>query len=231
MATASPPDGEDERVDLLAQISGGHDFIYRLFLRLPGLLVGLTFHEFAHALASDRCGDPTPRHMGRLTLNPLAHLDPLGALCLLFAPIGWAKPVPVNPSFWRRRHAEYLVSLAGVTTNLLLAVVTALLLRGLWALNVQVPPYVEGILLYAVIINVGLMVFNLLPIHPLDGSHVMRELLPWRHKEAFDHFSRYGPFVLMGVVFLNYQTGILSLPINAIVRFVLFPDLAIAGWW
>ena len=213
-------------MDLLAQLTGGNAFMLNLFLRLPGLLVGLTFHEFAHAFASDRCGDPTPRRMGRLTLNPIAHLDPIGTICLLFAPIGWAKPVPVNPAFWRKRHADYYVSLAGVSMNLAIAIVVAFILRGLWALHVDLPPYVQGVLLYAVIINVGLMVFNLLPIHPLDGSHVMRELLPWRQREAFDTFSRYGPVVLMVVVAINYQTGILSWPINAIVRLVL-PELFI----
>lgn len=195
-----------------------------ILIRIPGLLLGLTFHEFAHAFASDRCGDPTPRHMGRLTLNPLAHLDPLGTLCLLFAPIGWAKPVPVNPSFWRKKGAEYFVSLAGVTTNLLIAIAASVLLRLIKHLNVPASETVHVALLYVVILNIGLMVFNLLPIYPLDGSHVMRELLPWHLKPGFDRFSRYGPFVLIGFVALNMQTGILSYPIRFLVTLVLVPE-------
>jgi Zn-dependent protease len=199
--------------------------------RLPAILVGLTFHECAHALAAYYCGDPTAKHAGRLTLNPLAHLDPLGTICILFAPIGWAKPVPVNPYNFRKPWAEYLVSLAGVGTNLLMAIVAGLLVRLLLAARVTLPAEIWFILFFMIIINIGLALFNILPLYPLDGSHVMQELLPYRYKEDFARFSRYGPIIILVLAISGGLSGILWGPMRVIARIVAGSEfMAVFGW-
>ncbi|HPD15002.1 MAG TPA: site-2 protease family protein [Planctomycetota bacterium] len=176
------------------------DFDLTLFvLRIPPLLFALTIHEFAYGWSAYLCGDPTAKHLGRLTFNPLAHLDPIGALCLLFAPFGWAKPVPVNPyNFRHPRRDDILVSLAGVAANLATAVVVALLLRAFPAAPAsEIGRYFWIMLFILLQISVGLALFNLIPIPPLDGSHVLRNLLP---REQAIAYERLAP--AMSVVFL-----------------------------
>lgn len=199
--------------------------------RLPAILIGLTFHEYAHGLAAYYCGDPTAKYAGRLTLNPLAHLDPIGTICLLFAPIGWAKPVPVNPYNYRHPRSEYLVSLAGVTTNLLIAIAAGLVIRLLMAARVPLTEPVAFVLFFLVIINIGLAIFNLLPIYPLDGSHVMQELLPYRYKEDYRRFSRYGPFIILFLALSGGLSGIILGPMQFVARIVAGSQfMAIFGW-
>jgi len=199
--------------------------------RLPAILIGLTFHEYAHGLAAYYCGDPTAKYAGRLTLNPLAHLDPIGTLCLLFAPIGWAKPVPVNPYNYRRPSAEYIVSLAGVGTNILIAIVAGLLVRFLMAVHISLNPTIWMMLFFIIIINIGLAIFNVLPIYPLDGSHVMQELLPRPYKEDFARLSRYGPIIILVLALSGGLSGILMGPMRFIARIVAGGEfLSLFGW-
>jgi len=189
--------------------------------RLPALLVGLVFHEYAHARAANFCGDPTAKYAGRLTLNPLPHLDLMGTICLLFSGfIGWAKPVPVNPAYYRKPWAEYLVSLAGVGTNLALAIAAGILIRVLNVLNVPLVDYVWLMLAYMVIINIALMLFNLLPIAPLDGSHVMMELLPYRYKERYANFNRYGPILILVLAMSGAASGVIFGPMRVLVHII-----------
>jgi Zn-dependent protease len=164
------------------------------FIAFGGLLVSLTVHEFAHAWVADRLGDPTPRMQGRVTLNPLAHLDPMGTLLLLFTRFGWGKPVEIDP--FNLKHPvrdSAMIALAGPAVNLTVAAVLALVLR-----TVGLPEVVGLALLQVIIINVVLAIFNLVPVHPLDGSKILVALLP-RHTaleyELFMH--RYGVFVLL----------------------------------
>jgi Zn-dependent protease len=191
-----------------------------LVLRLPVVLFSLTIHEFMHAWTAYKCGDDTAYRMGRVTLNPLPHLDPIGTLCLMFAPIGWAKPVPINPAnfdYQTRNRSEALVSVAGVAANLCLAAMLALVARVLvW----QGVLYEGGlgeilwrILALAVIVNFGLGVFNLLPIFPLDGSHLARLFLPLHLADRYVQLQRYGILLLIGVVVVNRSTGFLIWPI------------------
>jgi len=176
-----------------------------LITRLVTLVVAFTVHEFAHAWSATQLGDDTPRLSGRLTLNPLAHLDPLGSLLLVVAGFGWAKPVPVNPyNYGRPRRDDILVSGAGVAANLTVAVVFSLLLRffpwGSGLLSDEVATIVFLLLLQLALVNFGLFVFNLLPIPPLDGSHILRELLPAQAAAQFSQISRYGVIVLVVAV-------------------------------
>lgn len=133
------------------------------------LIIAITIHEFSHAWAADRLGDPTPRSRGRLTLNPLAHLDPIGTLMLFIAHFGWGKPVPIDPYNLRHPKRDYLyIALAGPISNILLAIFVTLLSK----------IFFIPLFLYLIIINLSLAIFNLLPFHPLDGSHIFPDLFP-----------------------------------------------------
>ncbi len=168
----------------------------------------LTIHEFAHAWIADRLGDPTARLKGRLTLNPKAHLDPLGTLMILFASFGWAKPVPVDTfNFRHPRRDTAIVSLAGPVTNLLGAGVGAMLLRLLLLIPVSsvvlggIITFLVTLLMMFVVLNVNLAVFNLIPIHPLDGFGIVEGLLPEREARQWATLRGLGIFMIILFVF------------------------------
>jgi Zn-dependent protease len=178
-------------------------------LNLIVLLLSLTFHEFFHAWAAWRLGDDTAARMGRLTLNPVPHIDLVGTILLplMNAPIGWAKPVPVNPSRFNRKvgtsRGDIIVSSAGPLSNLLLGLVAAVALGVLARLAPDlVAPGTAGFALLQrfMIVNAGLAIFNLLPIPPLDGGHVAENLMPYPWRGAWEQFARFSPFLLIGVV-------------------------------
>ncbi|MDQ7792917.1 MAG: site-2 protease family protein [bacterium] len=185
--------------------------IVTMALRLPALLLALTFHEFAHAWMANRLGDPTPRRMGRLTLEPWAHLDPIGTLLIVFYGFGWAKPVPTNPYFYRvdPRRGLLWTALAGPVANLLLAFLFALLIVfGLrWGLLAGVP-YLPRLIMVTFQLNVVLAVFNLIPIPPLDGSKVLAGLLPGRQAHLLDRLEQIGPFLLLIVLLSGVGAGV-----------------------
>ena len=191
--------------------------IQTITIRLPPLLLALTLHELAHGYVALRFGDETARWAGRLTLNPIKHMDPLGTFFILFgmitrAPvIGWAKPVPVNPHNLRRPHTDMIwVALAGPAMNLALATLSALALRWFpspqwWAgspvaISIAIP--VIGMLKASLLINVGLAIFNLIPIPPLDGSRVLNGVLPRRQAIIFSQLEPYG-FIILLVLFMS----------------------------
>lgn len=176
----------------------------RLIVLAPAFLLAISFHEFAHAWMAVRFGDPSPRYAGRLTLNPLAHLDFLGTVMLLLVGIGFAKPVQVDPTRFRRPIVDMMwVALAGPASNIILAVAAALLLRmsalplGLW---------LERFLVQSVWLNIALACFNLLPIPPLDGSRIIRPFVSWRARMLLAQLESYGFLIIL---LLSY-TGILS---------------------
>ena len=174
----------------------------------PPLLLSLTVHEFAHARMALAFGDPTAKNMGRVSLNPLRHLDPMGTLVLLMTQfMGWAKPVPVNPAnLHPRRLGDIMVSLAGPLSNLFLAVIAGVLLR-IWLGMTHhgqsgLSESVVTLLLITTTANLALCIFNLIPLFPLDGHHILREILPVRTQANFMQWQlRFGSLVLMAIIF------------------------------
>ncbi len=179
-------------------------YIQEIALLAVPVLFSITFHEVSHGYAAFRLGDPTARNAGRLTLNPISHIDPVGLLVLVVTRmIGWAKPVPVDPRYFKNPRQDMMwVSLAGPASNLLLAVVFAVISR-------MVPPIAQSSFLYPlaimlqfmIVINVGLAVFNLIPIPPLDGSHILQGLLPYEMARSYSKIEPYGFIILLVLVF------------------------------
>ena len=175
--------------------------ILSLIAGIPGLIIAMVVHEYAHARMAVTLGDFTPRLMGRLTLDPRAHIDPIGLLMLFLVRFGWAKPVTINPNnFKQPRRDDILVSVAGPAANL----VTAFVFLFLLVLYTQVLGYPTTGTLYVVrliiIYNINFAIFNMIPIPPLDGSHILRELLPRDLASQFDRLERYSFLIL--IVFL-----------------------------
>lgn len=199
--------------------------VSQLIIMAPPLLLALTLHEYAHGYVAYRLGDPTARDAGRLTLNPLSHLDPIGTIAFFFIKFGWAKPVPVNPYYFKNPRKDMLwVALAGPITNLLLAVASALLLRAMIGTATLIP---ESAMLAAILvplfnmlvasvwINLVLCIFNFLPIPPLDGSRILTGLLPENLARTYASFERYGFIVILILAF----SGVLGTVIFPVIRF------------
>ncbi|MEJ2586222.1 MAG: site-2 protease family protein [Deltaproteobacteria bacterium] len=169
-------------------------------VRIPVLLFAITIHEYAHGRAALWFGDPTAQRMGRLSFNPITHLDPLGAVCLFLFNFGWAKPVPVDTRYFKNHKRDViLMSLAGPLTNLCAALAAGLIWR-LFPLPIEI---YQMVLLYLLFMNLGLGLFNLLPLPPLDGSHVLENLLTPRAAQRYREVGRYGPFILIGIILLD----------------------------
>ena len=194
---------------------------------LPGIFIGLTVHEWAHAYAADRLGDPTAKNMGRMTLNPLAHIDPFGFLCLLLVGFGWAKPVPVNSrNFKKFRRDDIIVSIAGICTNLIVALLATIVFYvGLYVGNLMGNEAFQRIMLAIVTINLSLAVFNLLPVYPLDGSHVFESLFMRRIPRVMLFLRQYGYYILIALLITGVISGVLGTVVSWL--FSLFSSIAI----
>lgn len=198
------------------------------------MLVAITSHEFGHALVANWLGDPTPKRLGRLSLNPIRHLDPMGTLMIFLVGFGWGKPVPINPNYLGRdpRKGMAMVALAGPLSNLILAATFGVLIRaGIVAWHSPTYRYLDGwelgsvaavLLGYVILLNIILAVFNLIPIAPLDGFKVAVGILPSRQAYALLRIEQYGPVILLVFVFFGYFTGflwdILIGPVNLFAR-------------
>ena len=188
-------------------------FLQDAIYLIPAVLLSLSFHEFSHGYVAFKLGDPTAKQAGRLTLNPLAHIDPLGTLGMLIFRFGWAKPVPVNVMYFKdRKKGMAITAAAGPISNLLLAFLCLLLFVPVlvYAGWTAVGSYAANFLYIMVMINVGLAVFNLLPISPLDGSKILYAVLPNKIYFSIMRYERY----FQPVLFLLLWTGLLSRPIS-----------------
>ena len=183
-----------------------------MIFRIPALLITLTIHEYAHARVAVSLGDPTPRVLGRLTLNPIPHLDPLGLIMLWLFKFGWAKPVPVNPNNFRDARMGMLwVALAGPISNILLAFLTAIVIVLVNQFQIVTGEWVK-ILWWTYTYNIIFAIFNLLPIPPLDGGKVVSSLLPRRLAYTYERIEPYGTWILLALVWL----GVVSMFIRPI---------------
>lgn len=200
-----------------------------LVLRLLAVLLSLTVHEFAHAKSAELAGDPTPRSQGRITLNPIAHLDPLGTLLILLTSlggygIGWGKPVEVNPGRFKNPRMDWvLVAAWGPMSNIILAVLCAAVLRSFAPV---LPLLLMEFLLYMVVINIVLAVFNMIPLHPLDGSKVLSGFLRDFYDYKYWRFQMtYGSMILFGSIMILPWFGLHPL------RYVINPMVNLVGGW
>jgi Zn-dependent protease len=203
--------------------------IRTIFTRVFVLVVAVCFHEFGHAYMATRLGDDTPRRQGRVTLNPVAHADPIGTLLLpivgaVYAAMGhsvggfgWGRPVQWQPSRvnrkWSMSTAKILVAFAGPAMNIVLAV----LIAGIQAILVQqgvIAMYGEAssIMAFAVMTNFLLFFFNLVPAPPLDGGHIAEGFMPYKHRSAFEQFAKYGPFIVLAIAMISPLAKIFTIP-------------------
>lgn len=201
-----------------------------LLLTLPAVIIAITFHEFAHAYAADKLGDTTPRSQGRLTLNPLKHLDPFGFLLLMFAHIGWGKPVQINPNNFNSNKSlsfcETMVSLAGPLMNFFIAIVaciayTLLSIFGLAFLRTNMGYIIQALLYMIMTINVGLGVFNLIPLPPLDGEKIFKNFLPYNAKNWLERNYQTLYVVFMILWIFGVLEIIVAPIINTIIRLLI----------
>ena len=201
-------------------------FLTTLVAGLPGIVIAMVIHEYSHARVADLLGDYTPRMQGRLTLNPAAHVDPIGLLMLFIVHFGWAKPVQINPmNFSNPRRDDILVSLAGPASNLITAFVTLIILVLLVKIDF---PLSEGLLVVfnlIIVYNINFAIFNMLPIPPLDGSHILRNILPYELARTYEQLERYSFIFLIIII----ATPVLSYVFVPLQRFILGIFRSIVG--
>ena len=212
---------------------GNFDLV-RVLKILPGIILGLTVHEYCHALVAHICGDSTSKDQGRVTLNPLKHIDPLGFIMLIIAGFGWAKPVQFNEQNLRNPKTDVIkIALAGPLSNAVIAMVLSIIFS---LLSSALPPYttpvmqiVSEVFLYAIYINWALFIFNLIPLPPLDGSHLLLSLFK-KFPDLYRGLYKYGSFVLFGLIIASMITKINFLPITPVIRFLGDGFLSLVGY-
>ena len=195
-----------------------------LLLTLPAVIVAITFHEYAHAYAADKLGDDTPRMQGRLNLNPMSHLDPVGFMLLMFAGFGWGKPVQINPRNFNRNvrmdKGEAIVSIAGPLMNFIIAIISAIVLGAIYMfasasfLMSTVGNIIYILLQELVVINIGLGVFNLIPLPPLDGSKIFINFMPYNWRRWILEHSQIFYYIFLAI----WITGLASIIIAPVIN-------------
>lgn len=213
--------------NLLSSNQSFGEWLYDQILFLPAIIVGLTFHEAAHGFASYWLGDPTPKLQGRLSLNPIKHIDPIGFLALFFAGFGWGKPVEINPMYYKnRRRDELIVSLAGVVTNFVIAIIACFAMKfsidfmGNHGMNI-VSYSLFMIFNYMMTINIVLMVFNLLPVPPLDGFGVITQIFNLKKYDWYYKVYSNGFLIIMFLIVFNITDKILTPAVGTIFNMLL----------
>ncbi len=200
---------------ILGGLGNPMNWIMSSLINLPGIIIGLSFHEFAHAKVSNLLGDDLPLRQGRVTINPAAHIDPVGFIALLFIGFGWGKPVQINPGMYKHpRRDEFLVAIAGVTMNLLLAILFAIILKLIFTFQsgfilTSLGGIVTDMITSVISINLVLMVFNLLPIPPLDGFNIVTQLFNLRNTQFYYQVYNKGFIILMLLILFNVTDYIL----------------------
>jgi Zn-dependent protease len=211
-----------------------HFAFARILKFLPGIILGLTVHEFSHAYMAKRCGDSTSAEQGRISLNPFRHIDTMGFLMLLIAGFGWAKPVQFNEQNLRNPRSDVIkIAVAGPFSNAVLAMVLSLLFslysqltEGYYSSTLQI---VNEVFLYAIYINWGLFIFNLIPLPPLDGSHLLLNQFK-RFPRLYEGFYKYGSWIFFGLIIVTVFTKVNLLPIWPAVQFLSEGFLSITGY-
>jgi len=192
---------------------------------IPVIIFALSFHEFSHGWMANRYGDPTAKNAGRLTLNPMAHLDIFGSLALYLMGFGWAKPVPVDPRYLANPKRDMMwIALAGPVANLIVALISGILLSILLRLGlISGQSSLTMVLIMSLQINLVLAIFNFIPIPPLDGSRILGGLIPYKYQNELAKFEYYGPRILMGLIILSMFTrfNIFSVIISPIMTIFL----------
>ena len=192
-------------------------FLTNLVAGLPGIVIAMVVHEYAHARVAYALGDYTPRLQGRLTLNPAAHVDPIGLLMLCIVHFGWAKPVQINPmNFSNPRRDDILVSLAGPASNLITSFIALIILVLLAKFDF---PLSEGLLVVfnlIIIYNINFAIFNMLPIPPLDGSHILRNLLPYEMARVYEQLERYS-FIFLIIILMTPVLSYIFVPLQRFI--------------
>jgi Zn-dependent protease len=212
----------------------GNFNLERVLIFLPGIILGLTVHEFCHAWVAHMCGDSTSKDQGRVTLNPLKHIDPLGFIMLIFAGFGWAKPVQFNEQNLRNPRVDVIkIALAGPVSNALIAMILSVLFSILSSVapvyHSSVMKVIHEIFLYAIYINWGLFIFNLIPLPPLDGSHLLLHQFK-RYPALYQGLYKYGSFLLFGLIIATFMTKINFLPILPLIQFLGEGFLSLVGY-
>ena len=211
---------------VMGLMSFGVNNLLSLVLTLPGVIIAITFHEYAHALAADKLGDDTPRNQGRLTLNPLSHIDPIGFVLLIFANFGWGKPVQINPRNFNRNismgKGEAIVSIAGPVMNFILAILFSVIyclvykFAGLEFVMSSLGYYILIAIQYTIILNVGLGVFNLLPLPPLDGSKIFKNIMSYNARNWLEQHEQIFYYIFL----ILWITGFASVIISPVINWI-----------
>jgi Zn-dependent protease len=211
-----------------------HLALARILKFLPGIILGLTVHEFSHALVAHKCGDSTSRDQGRVTLNPFKHIDLMGFAMLLIAGFGWAKPVQFNEQNLRNPRTDVMkIAVAGPFSNAIIAMVLSVLFslyshffKGYYGNVIQI---INEVFLYAIYINWGLFIFNLIPLPPLDGSHLLLHQFK-RFPLLYEGFYKYGSWIFFGLIIVTVFTKINLLPIWPVIQFFGDGFLSLVGY-
>jgi Zn-dependent protease len=197
----------------------GNINLSQVLIFLPGIILGLTVHEYCHALVALMCGDSTAKEQGRITLNPLKHIDPLGFIMLIFAGFGWAKPVQFNENNLRNPRIDVIkIALAGPLSNALIAMIVSVIYV-LFSSSISSLRIVDEIFRSAIFINWALFVFNLIPLPPLDGSHLLLSQFK-KYPVLYNALYKYGSFLLFGLVIVSFLTKINVFPILPVIEFL-----------
>lgn len=205
----------------------------RVLKFLPGIILGLTVHEYCHAWVAHLCGDSTSKDQGRITLNPLKHIDPIGFLMLIFAGFGWAKPVQFNEQNLRNPKTDVIkIALAGPLSNaviaMVLSVIFSVLFSGDQALS-HTMQILSEVIWYGIFINWALFIFNLIPLPPLDGSHLLLSQFK-KYPSLYNGIYKYGSFLLLGLVIASMATKINFIPISPVIEFFAKGFLSLIGY-